>query len=291
MTKFKIGDRVRAITNRYGLTNLKNNWEGIVTSTRGNYFDAKTKKVLDKPTGDSIVFTNLNEESFELVAAKKNKNQRITALEEEVKRSNKYSEGLHEQLTDALKRIEVLEKAHEPSTIDDVEDKPLSLNQQRAQIIEDANKFVEDCKDFTGLLTKRKGYTVGKLIKVCDAEFVVKPEKRTVVCILKEQIYETIEAKGIAKCNPSDVFNAHIGKAIALGRALGWDVSKFEQAVQPNEPVIGMKFIDRHSDVREIVEEGIYDKESMKSSIGSPNVEEYPIQIINDTNAQYGGGE
>lgn len=50
---------------------------------------------------------------------------------------------------------------------------------------------------------------------------------------------DKLKSKGIAKCSPHDVFNEHIGKTIALGRALGKDVSEFENAVQPTEPVVG----------------------------------------------------
>jgi len=118
---------------------------------------------------------------------------------------------------------------------------PQSNNQKRAAIIEKAKRFVEECKNFTGGVTKRKGYRYSSTgYIVCDSEFVVNREKNAVVALLKRQMHGSLVVKGIAKCHPHDVFNEHIGKAIALGRALGLDVSEFEQAVQPDEVVVGM---------------------------------------------------
>lgn len=73
------------------------------------------------------------------------------------------------------------------------------------------------------------------------AEFIVNKEKRTVVCLLRGAVTpERIYARGIAKCAPDDCFNVHIGKAIALRRALGLDVpSDYLNAPQPTEPRIG----------------------------------------------------
>lgn len=72
-----------------------------------------------------------------------------------------------------------------------------------------------------------------------DVSFIVNANKRTVVALMMGVSTGLVRSKGIAKCNPADVFNEHIGKAIALGRALGKDVSEFENAVQPTEPVVG----------------------------------------------------
>src|SRR5690606_31968390 len=74
-------------------------------------------------------------------------------------------------------------------------------------------------------------------------------EKRTVVCLLKGFRIPVIYAKGIAKCAPGDCFNVHIGKAIALRRALGLKVpSDYLNAPQPTEVRVGdvVKFDGRH---------------------------------------------
>jgi hypothetical protein len=58
---------------------------------------------------------------------------------------------------------------------------------------------------------------------LCSAEYVVNKEKRTVVALLRHR-FDGIVSRGIAKCDPDDCFNTHIGKAIALRRALGLNV-------------------------------------------------------------------
>lgn len=102
---------------------------------------------------------------------------------------------------------------------------PLTPNQQRFFTIENAKRFVAERQ--VALLF---GYV----------DFIINSEKRTVVALIKPSGLKQVVERGIAKCAPGDVFNEHIGKAIALGRALGLDVSEFEQAVQPDEVVMGM---------------------------------------------------
>lgn len=69
-------------------------------------------------------------------------------------------------------------------------------------------------------------------------EYVIDAEKRTVVALVT---YESrVCYRGIAKCAPGDVFNAHIGKAIALRRALKLPVpTEYTSAPQPVEPRVG----------------------------------------------------
>ncbi|WP_217580380.1 hypothetical protein [Lysinibacillus sp. GbtcB16] len=116
---------------------------------------------------------------------------------------------------------------------------PLTPNQQRAAIIEKAKKFIENVS------SQQSSWTVNEMgnetyRQRCTVnEFIINSEKRTVVVLVKGEDSGKIFEKGIAKCNPIDVFNEHIGKAIALGRALGLDVSEFEQAVQPTEFAVG----------------------------------------------------
>lgn len=55
-------------------------------------------------------------------------------------------------------------------------------------------------------------------------DFVVNADKRTVVAIINWKRRNEEISKGRAKCAPGDVFNEHIGKAIALRRALGLEV-------------------------------------------------------------------
>jgi hypothetical protein len=78
----------------------------------------------------------------------------------------------------------------------------------------------------------------------CDkVEFVVNREKRTVVALLKYMHENKAWANGVAKCDPTDTFNEHIGKAIALRRALGLEIpDEYIYAPQPTEVRVGNVF-------------------------------------------------
>ncbi|MEX5835828.1 hypothetical protein D070_13530 [Bacillus velezensis] len=70
--------------------------------------------------------------------------------------------------------------------------------------------------------------------------FVPNRTKRTVVALIKGEYSGKVYAKGIAKATPDDCFNVHIGKAIALRRALGLTVpDEYLNAPQPTEVRVG----------------------------------------------------
>lgn len=72
----------------------------------------------------------------------------------------------------------------------------------------------------------------------CD--FIVNRDKRTVVALISEIGNGKSFRKGIAKCAPNDVFNAHIGRAISLRRALGLEVpAEYLSVPNPEEPRVG----------------------------------------------------
>lgn len=89
---------------------------------------------------------------------------------------------------------------------------------------------------------------------------------------LKDRTYET---QGRAKCAPGDVFNEHIGKAIALRRALGLEV-----------PVEYYEVEARDSDdlaVGDVVSDdeiGCDDVYEISELIGNPSSERYPGQAF-----------
>lgn len=165
--------------------------------------------------------------------------------------------------------------------------KTLTPNRQRAAIIEKAKKFVEDLKDEEGKYSKTTplGY------RYLDFEFVVNRGKRTVVALGRLFYYpptHKVYEKGIAKCNPSDVFNEHIGKAIALGRALGLDVSEFEQAVQPNEVVAGHVTKGKNTGrIYNITEVRSHEEIIAKEHLEEQHTSTRYVIIIDDTNAIY----
>jgi hypothetical protein len=67
-------------------------------------------------------------------------------------------------------------------------------------------------------------------------EYIINVEKRTVAVILRGAFSGVIRRRGIAKCDPNDVFNEHIGKVIALYRGLGKPVP--EQFLNVPQPTI-----------------------------------------------------
>lgn len=91
-----------------------------------------------------------------------------------------------------------------------------------------------------------------------NEKFIVNREKRTVVCLLQGHKTKVIYAKGIAKCDPIDTFNEHIGKIIAFYRAIGEDVPEIFTNV-PNPENIQNGDIIIHSSG-----EAIYEISNMK---------------------------
>lgn len=115
-----------------------------------------------------------------------------------------------------------------------------SPQQIRDEIVEKAKRDVADLEsrmiapspNFEGNSTFRNWRTV--------VRFVVNSEKRTIVALVFTERNGDLCEKGIAKCDPSDCFNVHIGKAIALRRALGLEVpTEYLNAPQPTEVRVG----------------------------------------------------
>ena len=170
---------------------------------------------------------------------------------------------VYEPITSVFAKNEYAEQVKEEKT----------PNQLRAEIIEKAKNYDENLN--------------------AKFEYFINVEKRTVVAIIKDyRRGKDVLARGIAKCMPGDVFNEHIGKAIALGRALEVDVSEFEQAVQPNEVVVGHKVSNRFDDeINEIttIVGGKLHTDGTDMYWPDDSLRRKVITIINDTNAQYGG--
>ncbi|MDK1004070.1 hypothetical protein [Bacillus subtilis] len=103
---------------------------------------------------------------------------------------------------------------------------------RRDEIVEQAKADAEELANKYGYY-----YAYGRNTK---AEFIVNCEKRTVVTILRWIADGQIVAKGIAKAAPADCFNVHIGKVIALRRALGLAVpDEYLNVPQPTEVRVG----------------------------------------------------
>jgi RNase H-fold protein (predicted Holliday junction resolvase) len=160
-----------------------------------------------------------------------------------------------------------------------------SANQQRAELIQHAKEFIDN--------SIQNYFDFG----ITTFEFVVNAEKRTVVALERGNRTKTVYKKGIAKCHPNEVFNADIGKAVALSRALQIDIPiEFLEAVQPDEVVVGHKVRGNYAEENYEVPafhshehlDGMYGRAIAIHGIEkSAWVGTEQVTIIDDTNAQY----
>ncbi|GEK57168.1 hypothetical protein CHL76_02415 [Marinococcus halophilus] len=127
--------------------------------------------------------------------------------EEEVKRQL-YAEGKVSKKSIGLREL------YEPSN-----------NEKRNQAIKKAKEI--QSRGFIGIIPK-------------EVQYIVDEEKRTVVALIRVEETKHIIARGIAKTDPNDVFNADIGKAIALKRAKDLEVDDdLLFAPNPDEAEVG----------------------------------------------------
>ncbi|MGG3987427.1 hypothetical protein [Bacillus smithii] len=148
-----------------------------------------------------------------------------------------------------------------------------SLQQRRDEIIEKAKRDVEKLLD--------RSHLVACDVKMLDCvNFYVNKEKRTVVAIVKYVVSKKVKSRGIAKCAPDDCFNVHIGKAIALRRALGLAVpDEYLNAPQPTEVKVGDIIQLRNGSTRKVLS---VDKKYMYYGNGKFN----SLKLISDGRAK-----
>ncbi|MCY8754774.1 hypothetical protein [Bacillus haynesii] len=168
--------------------------------------------------------------------------------------------------------------------------KPEKTAQERRDgIVEQAKEDIENLKRRSP--NGKLSYIRGNLL--CDVEFVINKKKRTIVALLKSISFGAICGKGIAKAAPDDCFNEHIGKAIALHRALGLEVpDEYLNAPQPTEVRVGdvveccpLKDI-RHV---KVVADGEYIGTGLdKAAISSVAVTRHLRRILDDSRTEVG---
>ena len=108
-----------------------------------------------------------------------------------------------------------------------------------------------------------------------NVEFVVNKDKRTVVALVKlgtrMSTAEPVVHRGVAKCDPSDCFNEHIGKAIAVRRAFELDVPEaYLNAPKPEKSEAG-DYVEYNGKVYKIVPRGesvLGDRAHPRSGVG-----------------------
>lgn len=170
------------------------------------------------------------------------------------------------------------------------DEKPKTANQLRAEVIADAKSFVKKHTDKKGgahLFAPDSRPGRGKWL-IGEIRFVINAEKRTVVALAIGVFSGRVREKAIAKCAPDDVFNADIGKAIAVGRLFGLDVERFVHAPKPDKLVVGTCTREDCSELYETVrvengraydENGMFWYEEISRNIC--------LTDIDDTEAQY----
>lgn len=161
--------------------------------------------------------------------------ERITALEV-APADRKAASGPVDKALPSFANLGVMKSAA-------VREAALSPQEIRDEIVERAKADVKALSvarvDYVPALSGlRAGFNMGPGQDV--VKFEVNPAKRTVVALLYTQPDEYMWARGIAKCAPGETFNAHIGRAIALRRALGLAVpAEYLDAPGPTEVRVG----------------------------------------------------
>lgn len=116
----------------------------------------------------------------------------------------------------------------------------LSPNQHRAEVIAQAKAYVEDVTRRMKRIDRSEKVGIESFRNRTTVPHFTKSDRKITVAVVGA-CYPTEYARGSATCVEGDVFNEHIGRAIALGRALGLDVpTAFTKAPQPSKVVVGM---------------------------------------------------
>lgn len=227
-TKYRTEKRKANVGERILITNA--GW------TFGDYDNGDVLTVVDSFGKDAVLvdgedFPQITHEEYEvIIEAKPSKSERISLLESQVAELQAKVEALEKPKETTVNNVTItsptINSYDDLARLLDRMPKMPSPNEQRKAVIKRAKAFVKD--------------TINEY-QLSDSEitFVVDDKKRSVSVTLSHLFSGLAITKAIAKCAPDDVFNADIGKAIALGRALGLDVSEFENAVKPTELVVG----------------------------------------------------
>ncbi len=164
-----------------------------------------------------------------------------------------------------------------------------SAQARRDEIVEQSKADVEKLSNYGDGVR----YVTGTgSVATCKVEFVVNSDKRAVVALLKGLRTGKVYAKGIAKAAPDDCFNVHIGKAIALRRALCLAVpDEYLNAPQPTEVRVG-DVIEVTLDSGEIEKKPVISLKAGSLNVHLPGrIIQYPshyVKIINDSGEEVG---
>ena len=292
MTKFNVGDKVRIIRDLYPHLLDK---EGVITEDDGT--STTPYRVYLESGASHWKYGHMLELVTPATPPAQKKSARITALETQVaelqaKVDALESAGKYPLTTQFNRLVDVkvdriladIERKAKPKT--------QLPNEQRADVIKRAKAFVADAKrtpSFGGEKAYLNSVDGGKTGHWCNVEFLVNADKRTVVALMRWRYDNSVTSRGIAKCDPDDVFNADIGKAIALARALGVEVpTEFVKAVQPTEFVLGHRLYVSTQFPNELVADRTsVDKGAVRLSFIKTHENDGETRIIDDTDAVY----
>lgn len=221
MTKFNVGDRVSVNNHMFVLSD--NQRRGTIVGISHTQYRVK----LDNYGTYTSGILTFSAPQLSRTCEESATDRRLTEAEAKIASLESKVAALETVLADKSKL------SHAPS-VDEMMRLGKSVtrtpNQRRADVIKRAQAFANE------------GYDRWIGDSLCYVEFFVNSDKRTAVAVLRGKYSSGLITKGIAKCAPDDVFNADIGKAIALGRALGVKVpTEFTDAVKPTEVVVGMR--------------------------------------------------
>ncbi|MCY7682078.1 hypothetical protein [Bacillus velezensis] len=162
----------------------------------------------------------------------------------------------------------------------------------RDEIVEQAKADVEGLREHgfyhTGIDSSKGNETYQ--VKVYYVEFIVDSKERKVTALVRRLNDKTPRHVGRAKAAPNDCFNVHIGKAIALRRALGLTVpDEYLNAPQPTEVRVG-DFISDDSGVNKalVIEDDSWPPFSSGSVIYLKDARKYGYRIIDDSREEVG---
>lgn len=248
-------------------TAVANRYKGDEKSARARKLEGEVVSVLAK--GSHMQYKT---ENIYVIQAKSGETFLIGATGIEIIIEEAVSIGIIEQMQaeiDDLKaKVSALEERRTTIRIDGkgltAESTVVKSPQQcRDETVEMAKKDVKELvtRGLDSSTSDRREGSLTHRLHFYVVSFNVNTDKRAVTAIVKTSSScgnPIGEAEvGIAKCAPNDCFNVHIGKAIALRRALGLDVpAEYYSAPQPEEvrvgDVVGFPF-DPNDDSRDVI--------------------------------------
>lgn len=222
----KVGERV-LITDKYGTSGEYKNGD-ILTADLCIGYAITTKEV-----GLTFIFHS----EYEVIVNNEVKNEEADGMENVEKRYDTAVENMNTATENLIAEIEELRLAAYAQGYEDARRELMAQAPVEKTVQKRRDEIVEQAKADIEKLSNR--YQRSRYCG-CSVEFVVNHEKRTVVALLKSVGRGAVKSKGIAKAAPDDCFNVHIGKAIALHRALGLEVpDEYLNAPQPTEVRVG----------------------------------------------------